>query len=191
MSKLPVNLVFGATGAGKTTALRHLLAQRAGASRWALVINDHNEAAAPTAVPPEVTVREVRGCACCTAQVALRTAIVDVVRRHRPERLLLEASGLAAPQALLDLLRAPGLSTVVRIAPVLTVVDAQQLLDPRYFENETYRAQLACGEVILLRPSQTLMGRSDGEVQARVRLLVSPHAVLCTDLATLPVPDRL
>ena len=123
-ARTPTYVVIGATGAGKTTHIARMLAQRPAAERWAVVVNDFGKAtldAAPGVLQGEVVVREVTGCACCTSQVALRVALVDLLRRARPHRLLIEASSAAEPEALLKLLREPGIAQVIDLQPAITL----------------------------------------------------------------------
>src|SRR5690349_5061130 len=98
---VPILLVTGATGAGKTTYLSRLLAARPSGERWAVLVNDFGTAKLEP--QPDVLVREVAGCICCSAQVSLRTAVIALLR-ERPARLLIEASAAAHPDAIVAVL---------------------------------------------------------------------------------------
>jgi G3E family GTPase len=118
------HVVIGATGAGKTTHIARMLAQRPPGERWAVVVNDFGKTAldeAPGVREGDVVLREVTGCACCTSQVALRVALVDLLRRARPHRLLIEASSAAEPEALLKVLREPGIAQAIDLQPTITL----------------------------------------------------------------------
>jgi len=68
-------------------------------SGWAVLDNDGGRfanAARGLSVPVALS----EGCACCTGQVVLHTALVALIRQHRPERLLLLAAATAEPAAL-------------------------------------------------------------------------------------------
>lgn len=152
--RIPAYVIFGATGAGKTTVLKRMLARRPRGERWAVLVNDFGSASfddAPGVAEGDVVVREVAGCICCTAQVALRTAVVALVREAKPDRLLIEASTAARPAAILRVLREPGIATAVETRTTLAAADAAQLSDARYADNEVYREQLAAADAIVLK----------------------------------------
>jgi len=170
-------VVTGATGAGKTHAIRKLLAERPRTERWAVLVNDFGSASfdgAPGVAEGDVLVREVAGCICCTAQVALRTAIVALVREAKPDRLLIEASAAARPAAILRVLREPGISKGVEARTTLAAVDASQLIDARYADDEVYREQLAAADVIVLRTRGGAGRRAARDALARLGAAEKP-----------------
>jgi G3E family GTPase len=150
-SSIPVTLITGATGAGKTTLIARLLGERTAAERWAVLVNDFGRAAL-TDVPASgaVAIREVSGCICCTGQVTLRTAIVKLVREASPDRLLIEASAAAEPQALLRVLREAPLASTIGLRRIVCVVNSLQLADARYSGNAVYRAQIAGADCVMI-----------------------------------------
>ena len=141
MSRAAIHLVLGCTGAGKTTLIRALLAQRPTDERWAVMINDFGRERINT--QPGVTLREVAGCVCCTAQVALRTALVQLLRATRLQRVFIEASASARPAALLALLGEPGIASAIELRPMVCVIDPLQLADSRFSVRENYGEQIA------------------------------------------------
>ena len=154
------NLITGFLGAGKTTLIRHLLSQRPEGERWAVIVNefgvvgiDGTTLGTAGATTSTVEVREVAGgCICCAANVPLRVAITDVLRRVRPGRLLIEPSGLGHPAAILSTLAEPGLAGALSIGPVVCVVDPRHALpgegppDPL---DGTWLDQLALADVVV------------------------------------------
>jgi G3E family GTPase len=144
---IPALLVIGATGAGKTTYLSRLLAARPPGGHWAVLINDFG--AAKLESKAGVLVREVAGCICCSAQVSLRTAVVALLR-ERPARLLIEASAAAHPDAIVAVLREPGIASAVVLENTVCVVDPVQAIDVRYTALELYREQVKATDVVVL-----------------------------------------
>ena len=150
---IPTHLVTGATGAGKTTFIARLLAQKPRGERWAVLVNDFGLTTlrdAPGVSEGEVMVREVAGCICCSAQVAVRTALIALIRSARPHRLLIEASAAAEPEALLSVLREPGIAPAVALRPTLAIASASQLTDAHYSANALYRMQLRAADAIVV-----------------------------------------
>lgn len=149
-----VTVVYGATGAGKTALIAHLLALRPRDQRWAVLQNDFGVGdfqAAPGTAEGAVIVRAVSGCVCCTARVALRSGVIELLRAARPQRLLIEASSAAEPRAIAAVLREPGIAGALKMSASLCVVSARHLAhDDRYIANDVYRQQLAAADAIVM-----------------------------------------
>lgn len=180
-SRFPVNLVTGAAGAGKTTVILRLLAKRPPDEHWAVLVNDFGHTtlrATPAVAQGKVVVREVAGCICCTAQVALRTAMVVLLRDAAPQRLLVEASAAARPTTLLQLLREPALSKAVDLRTTLGVVNLAQSRDSRYLNNEVYREQIAAADALYLTTGEAA---GDTAVRAVLQALRMAPAVLFSE----------
>jgi G3E family GTPase len=157
-TKVAVNVVVGATGAGKTTIVRRLLTQRKREERWTVLVNDFGAvtmADAPGVAENDVVVREIGVCVCCSARVGLRTALVSLLRTEKPHRLIIEASAAAEPASIFRVLREPGIAGAVDVRSTLGAADAKQLVDPRYSANATYRAQLAASAILVLTHRET------------------------------------
>ncbi len=150
--KTPVNLITGFLGVGKTTAILDLLARRPAGSRWAVLVNEFGQVGidGATLTQDGVAVREVPGgCICCTAQLPLRVALTKLLREVRPERLLIEPTGLGHPAGVIDVLRSEGLASALELRNVICLVDPRQLSDEQYRSLETYQDQIALADVLV------------------------------------------
>ena len=150
--KTPVNLITGFLGVGKTTALLHLLAQRPSAARWAVLVNEFGQVGIDGATLEQagVAVREVQGgCICCSAQLPLKVTLTRLLREVKPERLLIEPTGLGHPAGVIDVLRSEDLASAVELRNVICLVDPQQLSDEKYRSLDTYQDQLALADVLV------------------------------------------
>lgn len=125
-ARIPVCLVTGAASADKQSFLRALLAARPAGERWAVFDNDGGGLTG-NAVPMQLTVAAVNGCACCTGQVALQAGIAQLARQSRPQRLIIAAAGVAEPAALEHALQQEDLARGISVSHRLCVV-APQLL---------------------------------------------------------------
>lgn len=158
MKPIPVNVITGFTGTGKTSAISGLLHQRPPHERWAVLINDFGQ----TRIDPEqfregagVVVREVPGgCPCCTAQVQMRVTLTRLLREAQPDRLLIEPSSLGHLAAFLHLLRDPLLTQALTLRATFCMVDPQQFADPRYFESPNYQEQLNVADVLIANQTE-------------------------------------
>lgn len=125
---VPVHVVSGFLGAGKTTFLLDQLRQRAGAERGAVIVNDFGEARFDaTMLDGAVAVAEVAGgCVCCTAPDSLVPLLTGLLREKKPDRIYIETTGLARPADVVDTLGRSGLD--VELRPVIVVADPRRLV---------------------------------------------------------------
>lgn len=128
---IPTHIITGSLNAGKTSLLLQLLSQRPSNEVWAILVNEMgavgvDEARLAAAEPSSggAVVRQLAGgCLCCAMSTVTSAALVQLIRSARPDRLLIEPSGLAHPAALMDLLRGPSLQSALCIQPVICLVD--------------------------------------------------------------------
>jgi cobalamin biosynthesis protein CobW len=138
MRKIPVTIVTGFLGAGKTSLLRHLVAHARG-RRLALVINEFGELGIDRelllgcgleACAEEDVVELANGCICCTvADDFLPTLQRLLERAAPPDHILIETSGLALPKPLLQAFAWPEVKTRVTVDGVVAVLDAAAVAD--------------------------------------------------------------
>jgi len=148
----PTTVITGALGVGKTTAILRLLDRAPAGERWAVLVNEFGEIGIDGATLSRdgLAVREIPGgCICCTAGVALQVALVRLLREVRPDRLLIEPTGLAHPASVIDALRRPGIREAVARRATLTLVDPRHLEDPRFRQSPTWQDQILAADVLI------------------------------------------
>ncbi len=128
---IPITVVTGFLGAGKTSLINRLVTARAGAERIGVVVNEAGEIGLDGQLLGDATndvVEIADGCVCCTSQGELLDAIT---RLHRAagqlDRIIVETSGLADPGPVVDALAS--ITHVLRLDTMVTVVDAVHMLD--------------------------------------------------------------
>ncbi|HTJ57946.1 MAG TPA: cobalamin biosynthesis protein CobW [Devosiaceae bacterium] len=149
-AKIPVTVITGFLGAGKTTLVRHVLAHARG-KRLALIINEFGDIGVDKSVLAacgEETCREedmielANGCICCTvAEDFIPTMTELLARPDRPDHIIIETSGLALPQPLIRAFNWPEIKSAVTIDGVVTVVDAAALAEGRFAADEAAVAE--------------------------------------------------
>ncbi|RTQ98751.1 CobW family GTP-binding protein [Halomonas nitroreducens] len=154
LTNIPVHVVTGFLGSGKSSLIRHWLDTKPAGERWAVLINEFGRVGIDQALlagRDDVAVKALPGgCLCCQLAVVLQATLVELLRRERPDRLIIEPSGLGHPGGLLALLRGEAFADVLRLQEVIAVLDPRRLDDPRARGHETFRDQLALADGVAL-----------------------------------------
>ncbi len=143
--KIPVSVITGFLGAGKTTLVQHVLGHAKG-KRLALIINEFGDigvdksilAAGGDECCSEADMIELsNGCICCTVAEDFIPTMTDLLSRpDRPDHIIIETSGLALPQPLIRAFNWPEIKSRVTIDGIVTVVDAAALSEGRFAADE-------------------------------------------------------
>ena len=141
LEKIPVTVVTGFLGAGKTTLIRHLMANPGG-RRLAILVNEFGtvgvdgdilRACADAACPEENIVELANGCICCTvADDFIPTMEALLSRPVRPDHIVIETSGLALPKPLLKAFDWPAIRSRVTVDGVVALADAEAVAAGRF-----------------------------------------------------------
>src|ERR1700760_3003732 len=174
---VPILLVTGFLGAGKTSVVNHLLAHAAG-RRIAAVVNDFgaiNIDAELITGASDGVVSLSNGCICCSLQGDLLRTLAALLRRDpRPEFIVIETSGVADPTDVVRNLMDPVIWKEAPLETVLCVVDATQ---PAAALNDALlRSQVRAADVIALSRVD-LADPADPQIRDAVRT-IRPAAVL-------------
>lgn len=160
---IPTNIITGFLGVGKTTAIRHLLASKPADQTWSVLVNEFGEIGIDGAMlkAPGVHVREVPGgCICCVAGLPMKIALNMLIATTKPDRILVEPTGLGHPAEIINTLTGEYYDTVLDLRATVTLVDPRKLSDARYRDNPTFQDQLAVADVLVAN-KQDLAAESD------------------------------
>ncbi len=180
LAKLPVTVITGFLGSGKTTLVRHLM-QNPGGKRLAVIVNEFGDVGVDGDIlkscaipdcPAENIVELANGCICCTvADDFIPTIEALMALDPRPEHILIETSGLALPKPLLKAFDWPDIRSRITVDGVIALADAEAVADGRFAPNvaavdaqreaddaldhetplsEVFEDQIACADIILL-----------------------------------------
>lgn len=169
-------LVTGFLGSGKTTLVRELLAQagRTGL-RTAVIVNEFGEIGIDGAILNEGSVDTIElsnGCLCCTLRGSAEAALAQLMSRPGLDRIVIEASGAAAPLDLLALLRHQAELNRAAIGPHVGVIDASRYLALDGMLGEFLDRQIQDADVLVLNKSDLV---STDELQEVLRRVASLH----------------
>lgn len=155
---IPTNIISGFLGVGKTTVIQHLLSQKPENERWAVLVNEFGEigidGAFLSSKNNQIFVKEVPGgCMCCTSGLPMQIALNQLIQLSRPDRLLIEPTGLGHPKEVLDVFRSEHYQSIIQLNATFTLVDARKVTIPKYRENEIYRQQIEVADIVLAAKS--------------------------------------
>jgi len=182
ISSVPTNIITGFLGAGKTSAILQLLKDKPSQERWAVLVNEFGEIGIDGALmegqfseQQGVYIREVPGgCMCCTAGLPMRVALAQLLRRAKPDRLLIEPTGLGHPEEVLQTLNDRDFRGVLEIQKIVAMVDARHLSDSRYVEHETFQQQISIADIVVGN-KQDLYGEHDKEA---LKAYLQEHSII-------------
>lgn len=150
------NLITGFLGSGKTTSILHLLANKPADEKWAVLVNEFGEVGIDGALLADsgALLKEIPGgCMCCVNGLPMQVGLNTLLRQGKPDRLLIEPTGLGHPKQILDLLTAAVYEPWIDLRATLCVIDSRQLLDEKVAANENFRDQLAAADIIVSNKS--------------------------------------
>jgi len=144
LAKIPVTVITGFLGAGKTTLIRHLMTNANG-RKLAVLVNEFGsegvdgeilKSCAAANCPAENIVELANGCICCTvADDFIPTMEELLARKVRPDHILIETSGLALPKPLLKAFDWPEIRSRITVDGVIALADAEAVAAGRFAPN--------------------------------------------------------
>lgn len=179
VSHIPTNIITGALGAGKTTLIQSLLKKKPEQERWAVLVNEFGEIGIDGSIvsgqsSDGVYVKEVPGgCMCCTSGLPMQIALNILITRAKPQRLLIEPTGLGHPKEVLQTLSQPQYAELLDVQATLTLIDARKLAQKKWREHATFQEQVQIADVIVLTKSDLYDGSEEKQLTS---YLTSNHA---------------
>lgn len=181
--KAKATLIGGFLGSGKTTLLRHVLSQPAPGEKIAVLVNELGEVGIDGKLLERVAggvVELANGCICCQLSSDLAVTMREISASRRPDRILIESTGIAEPGKVLAVLYG-ALADVVAVEPTVIVVDASSF--DRLYEGVAYHyvMQIKSADLILLNKADLLPKTRLAAVRRKVQKLNPRALVLATE----------
>ncbi|MFI7177567.1 MULTISPECIES: CobW family GTP-binding protein [Streptomyces] len=174
---IPVVVLAGFLGSGKTTVLNHLLASRGG-TRIGVVVNDFGsieiDAMAVAGQVGDSMVSLGGGCLCCAVDGSELDAYLEKLSApvHRIDVIVIEASGLAEPQEMIRMLMASE-NPAIRYGGMVEVVDAAEFDATRGRHPETDR-HLAVADLVVLNKTDRVDAAERARIERELAVLCAP-----------------
>ena len=193
LEKIPVTILTGFLGAGKTTLIRNLILKNK-SKKLAVIINEFGDLGVDGEIvkqcsdetcPEENILELANGCICCTVADDFIPTMKSLLEgQYIPEHILIETSGLALPKPLLKAFEWPDIRSRLTVDSVLAVVDAEAVVNGIFApqmsneleekQNQTYveheaplsevfEDQINCSDVVLLTKPDLVKNISDAK----------------------------
>lgn len=206
LEKLPVTVITGFLGSGKTTLIRNLIQNPQG-KRLAVIVNEFGDVGVDGEIlkscaipdcPAENILELANGCICCTvADDFIPTIEALMALEPRPEHILIETSGLALPKPLLKAFDWPDIRSKITVDGVIALADAEAVADGRFAPNvaavdaqreadesldhetplsEVFEDQVSCADIVLLTKPD--LAGAEGVAKAKAIVLAEAPRVL-------------
>ncbi|MHB2250729.1 CobW family GTP-binding protein [Pseudomonas fitomaticsae] len=189
LQNIPTHVIAGPLGAGKTSLIRQLMAQRPAGERWAVLINEFGQigldAALLTRDADGIALGEVAGgCLCCVNGAPFQIGLGRLLRKARPDRLFIEPSGLGHPAQLLKQLNDAPWQGVLAVQPCVLVLDAQALAAGKPLPDAQQETLSSAG-LLLLNKAESL----DEPTRERITRQLPSVRLIWTQQAMLPLSE--
>ena len=156
-NRIPVNIITGFLGAGKTSTVLNLLNQKPKDERWAVLVNEFGEIGVDRSLMQghsvthnDVVIVEVPGgCMCCAAGLPMQMALSQLLFLGTPDRLLIEPTGLGHPVEVLQTLYSEAYRESLEVQSTVTLIDARSATNERHTNHASFVQQLWIADVIL------------------------------------------
>ena len=151
MGKIPVNIISGFLGSGKTTAIIQLLGQRTSDEPWAVIINEFGKISIDSQTLQSSSaagdVFDISGgCICCSAKGYFRENLDKIVRSGNYSRIIIEPSGLGGIEMVSEIIAE---NSSLSLMPVICLVDINLIENSRLQINQVYKMQIQKSDIIL------------------------------------------
>lgn len=150
---IPVTLVTGLLGTGKTSLIQHLLKHKPAQARWALIINEFGDIGIDGASlqSQDVPVFEVNGgCICCSAQANLAQALNQVSQLESLDRLIIEPTGISHPAQIIDLLQQHPSAQNFKLQNTFCIINIANFDLESYQKSAILRDQISLADYLVL-----------------------------------------
>ena len=150
---IPVNIIGGPLGSGKTDNYQSYSDPETPEEYWAILINEYGLIGIDGALIENTStqkcldIKEVAGgCICCSAGVVFEVSLVRLLQR-RPDRLLIEPTGLATLSGIIETLNRPGIAESIDLRSIVCLLDPARLKD--FTPRNHVQDQIEASDILL------------------------------------------
>jgi G3E family GTPase len=191
LSKVPVIVLSGFLGSGKTTLLIRMLQEAASFNLSPAVLmnelgkQDVDGHLLQEASPGVNMAKLLDGCICCSKKSDISDSIKQLLMR-KPDIILIELTGVANPEEIVDALTEPALLPHVKLHKVVTILDAENVLEYNsIFASDrelvhTLRRQMEVADLLILNKIDLISDKQQRSIEKTIRKFNERSLILPT-----------
>ena len=188
--RIPVTLITGFLGSGKTTLVNHILRNRNGV-RAAVLVNELGEIGIDNELIIGVNddmIELSNGCVCCATNSELVDAVARVLGRAEPvDHILVETTGVADPRPVAATFQRAEFRGLLRLDAIIAVAEAEHF-SLEAFDGIAARSQLRHADAVLLNKCDRVGEARLASVEAAIRAFNSEARLVRTTYCDVPLP---
>ena len=171
-SPIPVTIIGGFLGSGKTSLLNHIINNTRG-KRFAVLVNDFGEINIDAKLVVSVegeTISLANGCVCCVIRDDLLKEVIRLFERDPlPEHIVIESSGVARPVSVAETFFNPTVQHLVELQNMITLLDADLVIDDQADYTDLAYAQVAVADLVVINKTDLVSPRQIEVVRQKSR----------------------
>jgi G3E family GTPase len=174
--RLPVTIISGYLGSGKTTLVNHILTNNKG-TKFAVIVNEFGEIGIDNQLivkTKEDIIELSNGCICCQVRGDLINMIFNILKKHKNmQHLMIETSGVANPIPVAQTFFLKELQQLTELDAIITVVDAYHF--EKYLKQSNGEDQIKAADIILLNKRDAVSQKKLEHIKKEIKKR-APHA---------------
>jgi len=189
-SPIPVTIIGGFLGSGKTSLLNHIINNTRG-KRFAVLVNDFGEINIDAKLVVSVegeTISLANGCVCCVIRDDLLKEVIRLCERDPlPEHIVIESSGVARPVSVAETFFNPAVQHLVEVQNMITLLDADLVIDDQADYTDLAYAQVAVADLVVINKTDLVPPQRLETVRQKVEAIVPRACIWETTFGEVPL----
>jgi G3E family GTPase len=189
-SRVPLTIIGGFLGSGKTSLLNHILSKSSG-RRIAVLVNDFGEINIDAKLIVSVegeTISLANGCVCCTIRDDLLNEVIKLLGRDPlPDHIVIETSGVSRPVSVAETFLAPAAQGLVDVHNMISMLDADLTVDPNAGYGDLAFDQIKVADIIVINKTDLITPRQLAVLRRQVETLAPRARVWETSHGIVPL----